>query len=98
MALITTFQPCRLHIWTKPNVNTLLLTLLGRGRWGGGNVDSKRGGMQKKEVYIGRERNEEEKWRKRELRVMEGTKREITFMCLSCAYVKRHRCVPEVNS
>lgn len=54
--------------------------------------------MQKKEVYIGRERNEEEKWRKRELWVMEGTKREITFMCLSCAYVKRHRCVPEVNS
>lgn len=65
LALITTFQPCRLHIWTKPNVNTLLLTLLGRGRWGGGNVDSKRGGMQKKEVYIGRERNEEEKWQKK---------------------------------
>lgn len=38
LALITTFQPRRLHIWTKPNVNTLLLTLRGRG---GGKTDSK---------------------------------------------------------
>lgn len=36
LALITTSQPCRRHIWTNPNVNTLLFSLKERGgkrRW-----------------------------------------------------------------
>lgn len=32
LALITTFQPRQLHIWTKSNVNTPLLSPPGRGR------------------------------------------------------------------
>lgn len=34
LAFAAIFQSRRLHIWTKPNVNTLRLTLSGRGKMG----------------------------------------------------------------